>query len=647
MRANLNFINNHYGVCSLKELEKNSEEIVQFIKDSHLSKLKIYEIYNHENIFLGFSGFYESQIEGDVFPNIFIYVDSKYQQHGIGDQILNLLVDFIFNTTKYDKILINSFNTNLTKLLQKYGFNKNNLKMELTRFTRKLYHLSKIIKEEAKSLHPQNSNLVNDLADRASRMWYSYFSRGICLSNGGVEKSFIEIKDSLENSHLETFNMYETESKYSLSQEQIKKFLVDEGAISITNNLESLSVSFSLGSHEGFIRTARCIYRKGFNEGIFFPSGGYGLLAVAIADLKPLSYQVNIIKVDKNKGEKILLDDLSQEIVKYPKNKTLFLDMKTTCGAVYTPTELKEIVSFCKTNKIFLIADAAHFNMEFSKKNSIPDIFKICQELDYNEFIVMYTGSKTYGLERARTGFILLSEKNSYLTLKRMNDDFLRVFGTISDLPLYIAYQLVNSSLTARQEFLTNTIKKHRINMNLMITYIEGINSLKIDTDLKKIITKEIPLIYQVGIKGMKIVYKPESGIQMKVDISDLKNKYFTNIRMFNAEIFSYALNKIADVVSLHSYQILDPEGYSMRLSFSIKEDVHQGMKAIHNFVNSLTDIPSLNPFFPDYQLAENLIFPEKRQSISVSNNHFSFLPYREHQNTAHAGHNERLIARL
>ena len=45
-----------------------------------------------------------------------------------------------------------------------------------------------------------------------------------------------------------------------LSQHDLKKFLSEEGAIN--NSLaDNLTVSFALGSHEGFVRLARCLFR--------------------------------------------------------------------------------------------------------------------------------------------------------------------------------------------------------------------------------------------------------------------------------------------------------------------------------------------------------------------------------------------------
>ena len=158
--------------------------------------------------------------------------------------------------------------------------------------------------------------------------------------------------------------------------------------------------------------------------------------------------------------------------------------------------------------------------------------------------------------------------------------------------------------------------------MNLMIGYIEGVGSSKLDADLKEQVLEQIPPEYQNGIEGLRVVHKPNGGIQLKANMSGLQNKYLTNVRMFNSEIFSYALQKMANVSTLNSYQVMDPEGFGMRLSFSRREDVHEGMRAVHDFAKSLTNEPTPNKFMPEVALAEHLIFPSEQeieQNISNS----------------------------
>jgi hypothetical protein len=488
----------------------------------------------------------------------------------------------------------------------------------------RLEELSEMILQQGKNLIPHTYNLTKDI-ERTDGLWRYNTRKGIMLSSGGVENSLLSGIIVGERESLKSFNKYRNDLSTSanITSEDMKRFCAEEGLISETSNIkDSLSATFCLGSHEGFTRLARCLYSEK-NKEMIYSVGGYGLLARAVSTMNPTPYRVHLAEINRDNGEKILVEDLEKIILANPKAKTLYLEAKTMCGAVYDKDELEQIVKLCQQHDIFFIFDTAHANMEFEAKNKFPDITEICQQQEHKKFAMIFTGSKTYGLERARIGFVILGGKKYGEDLAQaMVREGSRTHGSYGDLPFEIARDLISFPLKERQKFLEENRQRHRFNLNLMIGYIEGVNSSKIDEDLRQQVAQEIPEKYQSGIKDLKLVYRPEGGIQLKVNMASLQNKYLTNIRMLNSEIFSYALQKMGDVSTLNSYQVMDPEGFGMRLSFSIKDDVHQGMSAMHDFVNSLTDQPTPNKFMPNVELAETLIFPseeEIEQNIKAS----------------------------
>lgn len=474
-----------------------------------------------------------------------------------------------------------------------------------------LMAFSEIIKKEHQSLHPNLQNLAEDLYKRVARLWYQYFSKGIYLATGGVDHSFVNLEQAEQQYNL----LSEDIDPNSLDEQIVKQFLLEEHFFSTASLFSFLKISFSMGSHEGIVRIARALFNETDNNTIFFPSCCYGLLVLALTTMKPYSFRALFVDVDRKRGEKISLDHLQSLIKQYPSAKTLLLELKTICGATYTEDELRQLITVCKKNQITLIADTTHINMSFSQRWGFPDISRICLESNFHSFFAAYTASKTYGLERARIGFIVASHKQSEFIWSGIH--------SASNLPLVggfnlsrlIAKILMASPVAARQLFLRKAAQKHYYNMNLMLGYIEGVGSEKIDPELRATIAKEIPPKYQYGIDGLYIVYIPESGIHMKVDTSGLHQRYLANIRMFNSEIFSYALNIFSKIVSLHSYCIMDPDGFGMRLSFSIKEDVQTGMQGIHNFVCLLRSSPHKNPYFLDVKLADDLIFSKSNKN--------------------------------
>lgn len=337
----------------------------------------------------------------------------------------------------------------------------------------------------------------------------------------------------------------------------------------------------------------------------------------AAATVETGKYDVCLVQADRKRGEKILLSSLEKEVVRHPRARTLYLESKTMCGAIYSRDELSDIVKFCKEKGVFLILDSAHANMEFDPKNKFPDLVSICQEHGYDQYAEIFTGSKTYGLERGRVGFIILGDKG---LAYRLNKEFFKMIGSMSDGPIELASALISSRPEERQKFRDERLQYHEYNMNLLIAYIEGIESPNVDARMKEEIKKEIPPEYQNGIDGMKLIYRPDGGIQLKVDMSGLSQKYFGNIKMLNSEIFSYALHAATDVVTLHSYQLMDEVGNAMRLSFSIREDVHRGMRLMHDFTReALKNDPSPNPYMPGVELAEDFIFPTEAEKDKVA----------------------------
>jgi hypothetical protein len=617
------------------------------------SSFKFYQMFYQDYIVGNFGFLLTKTKQSKIYPLIHFHLISPSSALKIAQEIIDFIIDYVFSISDAHKVVVISLSNFLTvdRALQQYGFiirkhSQSSVRLslqdlKLIKKDRALYNLSKIIKQHANSLVPNLNNVAEDLLRRSSDLWYKFFARGIMLSTGGVEKSFVNLEDFSRYPLLQSFNGYMNEESHLANQETIKTFFIEENLISKENKQENLVFSFCLGSHEGIMRVLRCIYNEKYNNGLFFPMGSYGLIATSAMDLKPVGYKVALVQTDRINGEKILIRDLKNVSLKQSSFKTLFIDIKTIAGNIYATEELEEIVVYCKENHIFLIADTAHINMEFLPQFKFPNLLQIFQKYNFVNYVVAWTGSKTYGLERGRVGFILMDRQNQILSIKELESGFGQVFGTISDLPQVVAQELILSSYAARCNFLREANKKHYYNMNLMLAYLEGINSKNIDLVLLQDIQTEIPMMYWGGIPELKLIFKPKAGIQLKVDMSNLHDKYFGNIRMISSEFFCYCLNAFKGVVTLHSFQIMDPSGFSLRLSFSIKEDVHKGMQKIFQFVKSLSPDPQENKFLSEKDVVDDLVFPPedsqklsiKTQLISNAKNNLFFYQVRQVQN--------------
>lgn len=471
-----------------------------------------------------------------------------------------------------------------------------------TRESYGLFSISKIILSERHKLLPNSTDLTGSLIRRVARIWYYYFSKGINLSEGGIDCSFITWTSLKKNPNLQSFSMYRRERRSSvqITDSMIKRFLAEEGALTHATKMESLVTLFCYGAHEGIIRVARCIYHEKSNNGVFWGQGSYGLLAAALYGTAPAGYKIHLVEVDSRRGEKISLRSLEEFFQAYPKAKTFFLELKSVAGAVYTKEELREIILLCKKYSVFVLVDAAHHNTHFYKETEFADIVSVFQSVGYHEYAVVYTGSKTYGLERGRVGFIVLSQFIKSLSHEILSDELYQNIGDGFDSPYELANELINSPVKKRQQFVSQCQNTLRRNMNLMLAYIEGTHSSNVDRDLLSEVTSAIPTEYRQGIKGIRTIFKAQAGVQLKINMKGLNNLFFFNIPMFNSEIFCYTLHAVMGVVTLHSFCLLNFDANVMRLTFSFREDVHQGMRRIFDFVGLLTDAPKMNRSMPE-----------------------------------------------
>lgn len=612
MKPNLNieFDINDFGGCQLLRLEKYSDT------ESHL-----FIIVGPIKKVLGLSRVNFFHMGSDLYAEIFVSLTPEFQKNGIFQSITEQLTSLAFENVECKYVLISQPGKEevCSSVLERKSHDEMNSNSIVTRESYGLFSLSNIIKKEKHNLIPNDNDLTRSLIERVAPIWYKYFSKGVDLSRGGVEHSFITLEQLFQNPSLQTFNLYRSDiGSVNISEDLIKNFLVEEGALSKTTNILDLRIIFSLGAHEGILRVARCIYNEHLNNGIFFAQGGYGLLAAAFYGMAPIGYKIHLADVDRENGEKYLLPNLETLFQEYPNAKTIFLELKTVAGAVYTSSELIKIITLCKKYKVFLLIDAVHANLHYDEVAAFADVVHLFQTLDYHEYAVVYTGSKTYGLERGRVGFIVLSKFIESSTPDIILVDFYRNIGAGFDLPFEIASALLNAPLELRKKYLAESREYLRFNMNLMLAYVEGRASRNIDKDLLQSSQFTIPSEFERGINGVKVIFKPQAGIQMKIDMSRLSHLYFYNVQMFNSEIFSYALNKVAGVVTLHSNCFLFSDSFGLRLSYSYRDDVHNGMKKISTFVSMLTSSPQMNRYMPDtlnvkFYLEESLKSHNKR----------------------------------
>lgn len=327
------------------------------------------------------------------------------------------------------------------------------------------------------------------------------------------------------------------------------------------------------------------------------------------------NYKLAFIDVNKNNGDRITKDFLLESIKSKPNAKILYLDGKTTAGAYYTKEELEAIVKILQRNNIFLIYDNAYANMEFKNTSKQQSIIDICKKYNYDKFVVLSTASKTYGLERARIGLITTPNQKIYKELEK--NLYVNVVGSVGDISAVLFKQLIKLPLEERKAFLKKAQKRHELNRDTLICYIESIESTNINPENRELIRQSIPRHFHDGIPNIKLSYVPNGGIHCKIDCSLCMGKYFGNIKIENVEMLYYLFNAIARVITIHSSQMADFYGNSMRLTFSSEQDVHAGMGKIHDFIELLSAHP--NPTLLNHKLGD--LIKEQENNLSINKN--------------------------
>lgn len=262
-----------------------------------------------------------------------------------------------------------------------------------------------------------------------------------------------------------------------------------------------------------------------------------------------VGYSIRIADVDRLNDEKINLASLKLITIIYPESKVLYLDAKTVAGSYYTEDELKQIIKLCKKKNIFIIYDTTHLGLELQSEKQQLTITYLCQQEDHTAYAVLYTASKTYGLELGRVGFCVSCEnfkvadrKGNFASFyEKFEETIFDYIGAIPVHSLFLANELINTTLEFRKKFREKLKLKHKNNLLLLIAYINGIDDACISSD-NDFLKENLPQEYHAKTTDINIVKIPDGGIQIKVDISCLIGKYFFITILQVQKLFSICL---------------------------------------------------------------------------------------------------------
>lgn len=319
----------------------------------------------------------------------------------------------------------------------------------------------------------------------------------------------------LDRRRLQFFHMYPNQREILFNIADVKKFLQEEGLLIQGSHLEQLDFSFALGLKEGSQRILRCLYDRNSNNSLFLALGTNIETVNWFREMRPYGYHINFIETDDI--GKFNLQDLEHKLKNTCSCKTLYLEIITDSGGIIEENELISIIELCKKFNVFVIFDISKINTQFQKSSNHVDVSQLCYQTSFTDFAIIFSAAPMFGHNLKGIGFILLNKISKILTVSVLESEIISTFGTLSDLPFELARVLLTMEVTKKSIFKQTRLNDLRYNMNLVLAYIEGINSAQIDPDLLPAIKTDLLTEHSQGIKNLRVIYKPIAGNTIKI----------------------------------------------------------------------------------------------------------------------------------
>ena len=190
----------------------------------------------------------------------------------------------------------------------------------------------------------------------------------------------------------------------------------------------------------------------------------------------------------------------------------------------------------------------------------------------------MFGLSKSYGLAKARSGFIVANE----VIIRALRDQVFYLMDSVSSIQTALisgAYNPTKNRYREYNRYFNKLIPKYIFNRDLCFALINGIESIintknykKIKKLIKKNLTKnDYEQIYK-GIEDLKVVHNPESGFFMLIDFSNLK-KYKEFRKEKNILEFLYKKCSVKFLVG-QSISWPNEKQNIIRISYSLHHDI-------------------------------------------------------------------------
>lgn len=195
---------------------------------------------------------------------------------------------------------------------------------------------------------------------------------------------------------------------------------------------------------------------------------------------------------------------------------------------------LNELGKVCQEENVFVIDDLIYRDLTYENKKLAKPLGTIDTYFDIS--ISLFGLSKSYGLAKTRSGFIVANE----VLIRAFRDNLFYIMDSASSLQSSLLAGTFNNSKKRYKEYkkyFNKLIEKYKFNCYLTIAMFEGIDTIKDTKYYQKVLRKmkenikdQDKLKYaKEGIPYAKIVTLPESGFFILVDFTKLKEYSIIN----------------------------------------------------------------------------------------------------------------------
>lgn len=407
------------------------------------------------------------------------------------------------------------------------------------------------------------------------------------LGNGNPikYKSFKPAINSLKKKLNKNLYEYAAAAGDETDRQQLANYLIKEG---YNNQITFNNIIITDSTTAAFYLILKSIFKP--YDVIIMTSPNYGLFTFMP---ERMNINVELIKLEKEDNYKINPQKLKKRIIEI--NKKL---SKKYCKSDYIPRVkaflntnphnplgtvisddnielLNDLGKVCQEENVFVIDDLIYRDLTYENKKIAKPLGTIDTYFDIS--ISLFGLSKSYGLAKTRSGFIVANE----VLIRGLRDNLFYIMDSASSLQSSLLAGAFNDSKKRYKEYnkyFNKLIEKYKFNCYLTIAMFEGIDSIKDTKYSKKILSKmkkniknKEELKYAIdGIPYAKIVTIPESGFFILVNFTKLKEYSIINSEK---ELLNYLyINCGVKFLIGQSFSWPNKDEIIIRISYSLDE---------------------------------------------------------------------------